>query len=75
MKTSARRRADCMIEAYRMARSGDYPHHISIEALLLDRYPEADKWFALETVRMGLRDACEDAYLKAQRSPEHQGSE
>jgi hypothetical protein len=59
-----------MIEAYKMARSGNYPHHISIEALLLDRYPEADAWFAIETVRMALRKECMNAFMKTQHQPQ-----
>ena len=68
MTTAARRRADCMIEAYKMARSGEYPDHHEIEAVLLGSYPEAHAWFALETVRMGLRNACEDALLETRQT-------
>ena len=68
MTTTARRRADCMIEAYQMARSGEYPDYHGIEAMLLDRYPEAHAWFALETVRMALRNACEEALMEFQQT-------
>ena len=57
-----------MIKAYKMARSGEYPDHHEIEAVLLDSYPEVHAWFALETVRMGLRKTCEDALMKFQQT-------
>ena len=55
-----------MIEAHRLARSGQYAHHFQIEQALLESYPEALAWFDVETVRMGLRAVCDEAFREQQ---------
>ena len=59
---SAQRRAACMIAAHKLAKSGRYAHHLQIEQAMLEDYPEASRWFDVETVRMGLKAVCERSY-------------
>ena len=69
MTTRTRRRAACMIEAHRLARSGQYAHHFQVEQALLETYPEALAWFDVETVRMGLKAVCDEAFRERQLVP------
>ncbi len=66
LTTRALRRAACMIETHRLARTGQYAQSLEIEQAMLEIYPEASAWFDLATVRMGLRAVCDKAYQERQ---------